>query len=94
MEAENTVDDLAQKHDGTAVTRERIQATVTYDIHLSEEKVDELPDDIVPEEFALNCAVSRVDAELDCQARKQRAVIEETGHHGKTVYTVMVSVDQ
>jgi len=57
--------ELADKHEGASVTRERLQGTFEYEVTLTDSQINELPDRMTPEDFAENIATSRFNKELD-----------------------------
>jgi len=57
--------ELADRHDGVAVERENIQATMEYTVEIEPETVADLPDRMNATELAENIAASRMNKELD-----------------------------
>jgi hypothetical protein len=57
--------ELADKHDGATISRERVSGTFEYEVVLTPEQCDELPSHMSADEFAANVARSRAEKELD-----------------------------
>lgn len=90
QETDDTTE-LADRHDGAEVSRSQIQATVQYEVELTDEQIDKLPENMSPAEFAENCATSRATNALDVRM-PQNAIAQETGRYDENVYTVVVTV--
>jgi len=91
--------ELADRHDGAAVERERIQATFEYEVTLTDEQIDDLPPNMDAAEFAENVAASRMGKELDptFSISPSDAIASETENfHGtdERVFDVFVRVSQ
>jgi len=82
MMPETDADDdteLVDRYDGASINRDHIQGTFEYTVELTDEQVDDLPDQIDAAEFAGNIAQSRANAELDASFRIDRSdvLVEE-----------------
>jgi len=98
-EDEEQTNDLADKHDGATVGREHTQATMEYNVTLTESQIDELPENVSAKEFATNLATSRCESELDLTFGVSRsdAVASEDERHiadNDRKFTVFVKVSQ
>jgi len=63
--AADDAQELADRHAGAEVAHEQISGTFEYEVVLSSEKIDELPENMTALEFAENIAVSRANKEID-----------------------------
>jgi hypothetical protein len=91
--------DLADKHDGADVEREHVQATMEYDITLTDSQLADLPDSMDAQEFAVNLAISRCRNELDLtfSISKRDAIASEDNRHIREdtrKFNVFVKVSQ
>lgn len=91
--------ELADRHEGVAVSRESIQATMEYKVVLSTKQIDELPDNMSASEFAENVAASRMQKELDptFSISPSDALASEDGSYimnGERRFDVFVRVSQ
>ena len=89
--------ELADRHDGVAVDREHVQATIEYEVDLSEYDLDELPDAMGGRDFARNLATSRAEKELDPTfgIHSNDAVAQPVDRHREPdTYTVLVRIEQ
>lgn len=75
-----TENELADRHDGVELNRTQLQATADYEIHISEDELNQLPEDVDVEEFAENLAASRAKKEfgLSFTLRQDNALAQET----------------
>lgn len=95
-EADDEPAEVADRHDGVAVERDHIQATIEYEVDLGEH-ADELPDTMDAREFARNLATSRAEKELDptFPIHSNDAVAQPTDRHREPdTYTVLVRIKQ
>jgi len=91
--------ELADRHEGASATRERIQGAFEYNVVLTDEQVEELPDRLDALEFAKRIAVSRLNKELDptFTVSESDALAEEEidyAMNGERRFTVLARFEQ
>jgi hypothetical protein len=95
-EQNNDPQELADKHDGVGLGRDRLQGTFTYVVNFDDYDFDDadFPDSMTHKEFAKNLAVSRLNKELDAKFTIRQSgdnvVAEETDAWDSEEYRVMI----
>jgi hypothetical protein len=92
-------EELAARFDGADVDRQHISGTFEYEVTLTTEQIDELPDNDSPERFAKSIATSRFQKELDptFSVNRSQTLCEEEedwSMNGERRFTVLVRFDQ